>query len=48
MRRLLISTACAVALLAGAPVAGMAQTAAPASADMSIQTEDARLAAFFE
>jgi uncharacterized protein (DUF885 family) len=47
MRRLLISSACAVAMLAGAPVAALAQTPAPA-ADMSIQTEDARLAAFFE
>jgi uncharacterized protein (DUF885 family) len=47
MRRLLITTACAVALLAGAPTMATAQTAAPA-ADMSIQTEDARLAAFFE
>ncbi|RZJ45619.1 MAG: DUF885 domain-containing protein, partial [Brevundimonas sp.] len=47
MRRLLISTACAVAVLAGAPVVSMAQSAAPA-ADVSIQTEDARLAAFFE
>ncbi|MFC7377852.1 DUF885 domain-containing protein [Brevundimonas sp. GCM10030266] len=48
MRRLLVSTVCAVAVLAGAPVAASAQTTAPASADASIQTEDARLAAFFE
>lgn len=48
MRRLLVSTVCAVAVLAGAPVAASAQTAAPTSADASIQTEDARLAAFFE
>lgn len=47
MRRLLITTACAVAMLAGAPAMAVAQTAAP-TADMSIQTEDARLAAFFE
>ncbi|GAA0613257.1 DUF885 domain-containing protein [Brevundimonas kwangchunensis] len=46
MRRLLISTACVAALLTGAPSAALAQTA-PAP-DMSIQTEDARLAAFFE
>lgn len=48
MRRLLVSTVCAVAVLAGAPVASSAQTPAPASADAAIQTEDARLAAFFE
>lgn len=47
MRRLLITTACAVAVLAGAPALALAQAAAPA-ADMSIQTDDARLAAFFE
>lgn len=46
MRRLLISTACVAALLTGAPAAALAQTA-PAP-EMSIQTEDARLAAFFE
>ncbi|MDQ8028741.1 MAG: DUF885 domain-containing protein [Brevundimonas sp.] len=46
MRRLLVSTVCAVAVLAGAPVAALAQSAAPAEA--AIQTEDARLAAFFE
>ncbi len=46
MRRLLVSTVCAVALLAGAPVAVLAQeTAAPAA---EAQSEDARLAAFFE
>lgn len=50
MRRLLVSTACAVAVLAGAPVAVLAQTPAPAPApaEATIQTEDARLAAFFE
>lgn len=47
MRRLLISTACAVAVLAGVPTVALAQSAAPA-ADVSVQTEDARLAAFFE
>jgi len=46
MRRLLVSTVAAVALLAGAPVAALAQdAAAPAAA---AQSEDARLAAFFE
>src|SRR5688572_18791503 len=46
MRRLLVSTVCAVAMLAGAPVAVLAQdAAAPAAA---AQSEDARLAAFFE
>ena len=46
MRRLLVSTVCAVAVLAGAPVAALAQdAAAPATA---AQSEDARLAAFFE
>ena len=46
MRRLLVSTVCAVAVLAGAPVAVLAQeAAAPAAA---AQSEDARLAAFFE
>lgn len=52
MRRLLVSTACAVAVLAGAPVAVLAQipapTPIPAPAEAAIQTEDARLAAFFE
>ncbi|MFN3558676.1 MAG: DUF885 domain-containing protein [Brevundimonas sp.] len=48
MRRLLVSTVCAVAVLAGAPAIAMAQTATPAPAEASIQTEDARLAAFFE
>ncbi len=47
MRRLLVSTVCAVAVLAGAPVAVLAQeAAAPAAA--AAQSEDARLAAFFE
>ncbi|MDI6624519.1 MAG: DUF885 domain-containing protein [Brevundimonas sp.] len=46
MRRLLVSTVCAVAVLAGAPIAVLAQEAgAPAAA---AQSEDARLAAFFE
>ena len=46
MRRLLVSTVAAVAVLAGAPVAVLAQEAgAPATA---AQGEDARLAAFFE
>ena len=46
MRRLLVSTVCAVAVLAGAPGAVLAQdAAAPAAA---AQSEDARLAAFFE
>ena len=51
MRRLLVSTVCAVAVLTGAPAAlaqdapaGHAQHHAPPSA----QSEDARLAAFFE
>ncbi len=48
MRRLLVSTVCAVAVLAGAPVAALAQAPSPAPAEASIQTEDARLAAFFE
>lgn len=47
MRRLLVSTACAVAVLAGAPAMAVAQNAAQ-PAEASIQTEDARLAAFFE
>ncbi|NJC40597.1 uncharacterized protein (DUF885 family) [Brevundimonas alba] len=46
MRRLLVSTVCAVAVLAGAPVAVLAQETAPAAA--AAQSEDARLAAFFE
>lgn len=45
MRRLLVSSAAVVALLAGAPAAALAQTDAPAA---SAQSEDARLAAFFE
>lgn len=48
MRRLLISTACVAAIIAGAPVTALARSAPAASADVSIQTEDARLAAFFE
>ena len=48
MRRLLISTACVAAIVAGAPATALAQSAPAASADVSIQTEDARLAAFFE
>lgn len=48
MRRLLISTACVAAIIAGAPVIALARSAPAASADVSIQTEDARLAAFFE
>lgn len=46
MRRLLVSSAAVVALLAGAPAAALAQTPAPAAAPA--QSEDARLAAFFE
>ena len=47
MRRLLVSTVCALAVLAGAPVAVLAQdAAAPAAAPAG--SEDARLAAFFE
>ncbi|MBI2262471.1 MAG: DUF885 domain-containing protein [Caulobacterales bacterium] len=46
MRRLLVSTVAAVALLAGAPVAVLAQDAPAAAAPA--QSEDARLAAFFE
>jgi uncharacterized protein (DUF885 family) len=46
MRRLLVSSAAFVALLAGAPVLALAQTPAPATAPA--QSEDARLAAFFE
>lgn len=46
MRRLLVSSAVVVALLAGAPVVALAQTPAPAAAPA--QSEDARLAAFFE
>lgn len=46
MRRLLVSSAAVVALLAGAPVAALAQ--APAAAAAPAQSEDARLAAFFE
>ncbi|MBW8304401.1 MAG: DUF885 domain-containing protein, partial [Brevundimonas sp.] len=46
MRRLLVSTVCAVAVVAGAPAAVWAQeTAAPAA---ETRSEDARLAAFFE
>jgi len=48
VRRLLISTACVAAIIAGAPATALAQGAPAASADVSIQTEDARLAAFFE
>lgn len=48
MRRLLISTACVAAVIAGAPATALARSAPAASADVSIQTEDARLAAFFE
>lgn len=46
MRRLLVSSAAAVALLTGGPAVALAQT--PASAAAPAQTEDARLAAFFE
>ncbi|WP_372706149.1 DUF885 family protein [Brevundimonas sp.] len=46
MRRLLVSTAAAVAVLTGAPV--LAQTPAPTPAVASPTSEDARLAAFFE
>ena len=46
MRRLLVSSAAAVALLTGAPAVATAQTPAPASAPAP--SEDARLAAFFE
>jgi len=46
MRRLLVSTVCAIAVLTGVPAAALAQeAAAPAAA---AQSEDARLAAFFE
>lgn len=48
MRRLLISTACVAAIIAGAPSTALAQSAPASPADVSIQTEDARLAAFFE
>lgn len=48
MRRLLISTVCVAAVIAGAPATALARSAPAASADVSIQTEDARLAAFFE
>ncbi|KQW81971.1 DUF885 domain-containing protein [Brevundimonas sp. Root1279] len=51
MRRLLVSTVCAVAVLAGAPAAVMAQDATPAAtapAQSPSESEDARLAAFFE
>ena len=47
MRRFLISSAAVLALCVGAPVA-MAQTAAPASAPAQVQSEDARLNAFFD
>ncbi|HYC75009.1 DUF885 domain-containing protein [Brevundimonas sp.] len=46
MRRLLVSTVCAVAVLAGAPAMVLAQDAAAPAA--TVQREDARLAAFFE
>ncbi|CAN7307871.1 DUF885 domain-containing protein [Brevundimonas sp. LjRoot202] len=46
MRRLLVSTVAAVAVLAGAPAAVLAQDAPAAAAPA--QSEDARLAAFFE
>ncbi|MEJ6789217.1 DUF885 domain-containing protein [Brevundimonas sp. BR2-1] len=46
MRRLLVSSAAAVALLACAPAVAAAQTPEPAAAPA--QSEDARLAAFFE
>ncbi|HEY0599472.1 DUF885 domain-containing protein [Brevundimonas sp.] len=46
MRRLLVSTVCAVAVLAGAPAMALAQDAAAPAA--VAQSEDARLAAFFE
>src|SRR5690606_17406813 len=46
MRRLLVSTVCAFALLAGAPGAVLAQEGAAPAAEA--QSEDARLAAFFE
>ena len=46
MRRLLVSTAAIAAVLAGAPVAVLAQDAPAAVA--TAQSEDARLAAFFE
>ncbi|MEG0819253.1 MAG: DUF885 domain-containing protein, partial [Brevundimonas sp.] len=47
MRRFLISSVAVLALCVGAPVA-MAQTAAPASAPAQVQSEDARLNAFFD
>jgi len=46
MRRLLVSSAAAVALMAGLPAVAMAQSPAPAAAPA--RSEDARLAAFFE
>ncbi len=46
MRRLLVSTVCAFAVLAGTPVAVLAQEGAAPAAEA--QSEDARLAAFFE
>ena len=46
MRRLLVSTVCAFAVLAGAPGTVLAQEGAAAAAE--VQSEDARLAAFFE
>ena len=46
MRRLLVSTAAAVALLAGVPAIAQAQTSEPAPA--TARSEDTRLAAFFE
>lgn len=46
MRRLFVSTACVAALLAGVPTLAAAQT--PPAAEAAVQTEDARLAAFFE
>ena len=47
MRRLLISSAAVLALCAAAPAA-MAEGAAPATAAVQAQSEDARLNAFFE
>ena len=50
MRRLLVSTVCAVAVLAGAPAALAQEAAGHAQnqAQPGAQSEDARLAAFFE
>lgn len=53
MRRLLVSSAAVLAVISGAPVVASAQDAhavhpSPAAAQSTAQSEDARLAAFFE